>query len=66
MREEKLEDLVTIEIIEGKYRKEKQREKMLDGLTKWLKVGRLTDALKATRHSDALKVMIAYTKEQDT
>ena len=28
---------------------EEKREKMLDGLTKWLKVGRVTEALKATR-----------------
>ena len=43
----------------------KQREKMLDGLTKRLKGGRLADALKATRARDAWKVMIAYdAKEQ--
>ena len=44
----------------------KQREKMLDGLTKWLKVGRVTDALKVTTHRDVWKVMITYAKGQDT
>ena len=36
-------------MIEGKRSRGKQREKMLDGLTKWLYVVRVTDALKATR-----------------
>ena len=44
----------------------KQREKMLDGLTKCLKVGRVTEEFKATRERDALKVMIAYAQEQGT
>ena len=48
MRREELERLVTTGIIEGKRNREKQREKMLDELTKWLKVGSVTKALKAT------------------
>ena len=44
----------------------KQREKMLDGLTKWLKVGRVTEGLKTTRDRDAWKVMIAFAKEHGT
>ena len=44
----------------------KQREKMLDGLTKWLKLRRMTEALKATKNKDAWKVMIAYAKEHGT
>ena len=44
----------------------KQREKMLDGLTKWLKLGRLTEALKARRDRDACKVMIPDAKEHGT
>ena len=39
---------------------------MLDGLTKWLKVGRVTEALKATRGRGVWKVMIAYAKEHGT
>ena len=53
-------------MIEGKRIRGKQREKMLDGLTKWLKVGRETEELKATRDRDAWKVMIAYAKEHGT
>ena len=37
MRREKLEDLVTTGMIGIKRSRGKQREKMLDGLTKWLK-----------------------------
>ena len=33
---------------------------MFDGLTKWLKVGRVTDTLRVTRDRDA------YTQEQGT
>ena len=60
MKREKLEHLVTT----GKRSRGKQREKMLDGLTKWLNVGRMTDALKAKSDRDAWKVVIAYAKEQ--
>ena len=61
MRREKLEHLVTTRMIEGK-----QQQKMMDGLTKWLKVGRMTEALKARRDRDVWKVMIAYAKEHGT
>ena len=54
-RKEKLEHLVTTEMIEGKRSREKQGEKMLDGLTNKLKVGQVTDALKASRNRDAWK-----------
>ena len=62
MRREKLEHLVKTGMIEGKRSRGKQREKMLDGLTKWFKVGRVTEALKATRDRDRdlWKVMIAF------
>ena len=65
MRREKLEHLVKNEMIEGKCSRRKQHEKKLDGLTKWLKVGRVT-ALKETRDSYTWKVMIAYPKEHGT
>ena len=39
MRKEKLEHLVTTGMIEGKRSRRKYPEKMLDGLTKWLKIG---------------------------
>ena len=68
MRREKPEHLAITGMIEGKHSKGKQREKMLDvdGLSKWLKVGRVTDILKATRDRDAWKVMVAYAKEHST
>ena len=53
-------------MIDGKRSRVKQREKVLDGLTKWFRVGRVTEALKATRDRDARKVMIAYTNEHGT
>ena len=52
---------------EGKLNKIRQREKMLDGLTKWLDVGRVIHALKATKNLKiAWQVMIAFAKEQGT
>ena len=51
MRRKTLEHLETTGIIEGK-----QCEKMLDGLTKWLKEGRVTQALKVTWDRAAWKV----------
>ena len=55
--------------IEGKCSRGKESEKILDGLIglkKWLKVGRVTEALKATRGRDAWKVLIASAKEHGT
>ena len=66
MRREKLEHLVTTGRIEGKRSREKQLEKMMDGLTMWFKVRRVTDALKATRDRDVWKVMTAYAEERST
>ena len=63
MRREKLEHLVTTGMVERKRSRGKRREKMFDRLTKWLKVGRMTEAVKATRDRDAGKVMIAYAKD---
>ena len=60
MRREKLEHLVTTGMIEGKGSRGKQREEMLDGRIKCLKVERVTEELKVTRDRDAWKVMIAY------
>ena len=62
MKKEKLEHLVTTRMVEGKCSREKQYEKMLDGLTKCLKVGQVTEPGKATRDRDAWKVMITMLK----
>ena len=38
-----------------KMQQGKQRDMMMDELTKWLKVGRVTETLKATKNGEALK-----------
>ena len=63
MRREKLEYLVTTGMIEGKRSRGKQYEQMLDGLTKWHKVGGRREAMK---YRDAWKVMISDAKEHGT
>ena len=65
IRREQLEHLVTTGIIKERYSRGKQPQKMLDGLTKWLKVGRVTEAQKA-RGIEVCGVMITYAKELDT
>ena len=45
------------------FRRGKQRKKM-DGLTKWIKVGRVTDKKKEMRDSGAWTVVIAFAEEQ--
>ena len=59
MRKEKLEHLRTTGRIEGKHSRGKDV-----GWTN--KVGRVTEALKATRNRDIWKVRITYAKEQVT
>ena len=49
MRRKKLEHLVTTGTIKGKCSTGKQHEKMFTGLTKWLKVGKGTNARTVTR-----------------
>ena len=62
MRRAKLEHLAITEM-EGNRSREKQCEKILGGLIKWLKVGRVTEALKAMR--DAWKVMLFMLKSME-
>ena len=67
MRREKLEP-VTTGVTEEKCSRGIMARKDVDGLTKYLNVGEVTDVyiLKATRDRDAWNVLIAYTKGQDT
>ena len=61
IRREKLEEyFLTTGMIEGKRSRGRQREKILDGLTKWFKVGRVTEAL-GTTDRDAWEVMLIST-----
>ena len=59
MRREKLEHLITTGMMEGKRSRGKQREKMTDGLIKWLGAGKVVEILKATRDRGIWKDMIA-------
>ena len=58
MRREKLEHLITTGMMEGKRSRGKQREKMTDGLIKWLGAGKVVEILKATRDRGIWKDMI--------
>ncbi|GFO21283.1 endonuclease-reverse transcriptase [Plakobranchus ocellatus] len=49
MRREKLENLVTTGMLEGKRSRGKQREKLIEGLTDWLKAGKSLEAIEATK-----------------
>ena len=53
-------------MVEGKCRRKKQCNNMVDRLLKWLKVRHVTNALKATRDRDAQEVMVTYAEEQGT
>ena len=59
MRREKLEHLITTGMMEGKRSRGKQREKMTDGLVKWLGAGKVVEILKASRDRGIWKDMIA-------
>ena len=45
-------------MIKGKHSRRKQSEKMLDRQRQWLKVGRVAEALKATKDQDAWKLIL--------
>ena len=57
---------MTTGVIVGKRSRGKQSQNMLDGLTQWIKIGRVIEALKTTRDRDSWEVMIAYSKERGT
>ena len=59
MRREKLEQLITTGMMKGKRSRGKQREKITDGLVKWLGAGKVVEILKATRDRGIWKDMIA-------
>ncbi|GFN77270.1 hypothetical protein PoB_000377600 [Plakobranchus ocellatus] len=66
MRKGKMEHIVTTGMMEGKRSRGRQIEKMLDGLTKWLNAGRVTQALTATMDRDVWKDMVANATKQGT
>ena len=61
MIRQKLGHLAITGMMEGK-----QPEKMLNGSTKWLKIGQVTEALRVKKNRDARKFILAYAKEPGT
>ncbi|GFO46603.1 hemicentin-2 [Plakobranchus ocellatus] len=59
MRREGLENLVTTGMLEGKRSRGKQREKLIEGLTDWLKAGKSLEAIEATKDRKKWRTMIA-------
>ncbi|GFO13624.1 endonuclease-reverse transcriptase [Plakobranchus ocellatus] len=66
MRREKLENLVTTGMLEGKRSRGKQREKLIEGLTDWLKAGKSLEAIEATKDRKKWRTMIANAVKQGT
>ncbi|GFN77131.1 endonuclease-reverse transcriptase [Plakobranchus ocellatus] len=66
MRREKLENLVTTGMLEGKRSRRKQREKLIEGLTDWLKAGKSLEAIEATKDRKKWRTMIANAVKQGT
>ncbi|GFO11521.1 hypothetical protein PoB_003802600 [Plakobranchus ocellatus] len=66
MRREKLENLVTTGMLEGKRSRGKQGEKLIEGLTDWLKAGKSLEAIEATKDRKKWRTMIANAVKQGT
>ncbi|GFO03983.1 hypothetical protein PoB_003048800 [Plakobranchus ocellatus] len=66
MRREKLENLVTTGMLEGKRSRGKQREKLIEGLADWLKAGKSLEAIEATKDKKKWRTMIANAVKQGT
>ncbi|GFN83128.1 hypothetical protein PoB_000963400 [Plakobranchus ocellatus] len=63
---DKLENLVTTGMLEGKRSRGKQREKLIEGLTDWLKAGKSLEAIEATKDRKKWRTMIANAVKQGT
>ena len=66
MRRERMEYDITTGMLEGNRSRGRPREKMLDGLTSWLKVEKVTDMLRATKDRDVWREIIANATKQGT
>ncbi|GFO00844.1 RNA-directed DNA polymerase from mobile element jockey [Plakobranchus ocellatus] len=62
----KLEHLVTTGKFEGKRGRERQREKIMDGMATWLGPGKVSDILAAVKDRDLWRDMIANAYKQGT
>ncbi|GFS22363.1 eukaryotic translation initiation factor 3 subunit F [Elysia marginata] len=66
MRREKLEHFITTGKLDGKRGRGKQREKMMDGLKRWLGSGSSTETITAMAHRELWRNMIADASKHDT
>ncbi|GFS08247.1 hypothetical protein ElyMa_006589900 [Elysia marginata] len=66
MRREKLEHLITTGKLDGKRGRGKQREKMMDGLKRWLGSGSSTETMTAMGHRELWRNMIADASKHGT
>ncbi|GFR63294.1 UDP-glucuronosyltransferase 2A1-like [Elysia marginata] len=66
MRREKLEHLITTGKLDGKRGRGKQREKMMDGLKRWLGSGSSTETMTAMGHRGLWRNMIADASKHGT
>ena len=57
---------ITTGMLEGNQSRGRPREKMLDSLTSWLKVEKLTDTLRAAKDQEVWREMIANATKQGT
>ncbi|GFO10625.1 hypothetical protein PoB_003713000 [Plakobranchus ocellatus] len=53
-------------MLEGKRSRGKQREKLIEGLTDWLKAGKSLEAIEATKDRKKWRTMIANAVKQGT
>ncbi|GFO45601.1 hypothetical protein PoB_007210600 [Plakobranchus ocellatus] len=53
-------------MLEGKRSKGKQREKLIEGMTDWLKAGKSLEAIEATKDRKKWRTMIANAVKQGT
>ena len=66
MRKEKLEHLIMTGKIEGRKSRGRQREKLLDSITRWLQEKSRTDVLQKTRNRQEWHDLIVNSLRQDT
>jgi len=64
MRWEKMEYDITTRKCGGNWSRERPQEKMLDSLTSWLKLEKVTDILRAGQDRDVWREMIANSMKQ--
>ena len=65
MRREKLEHLITTGTMDGKRSRGRRREKIIDGMAKWLGTG-VMEVLRTTRDREVWKDMIANATQHGT